>query len=111
MLLCKHPTRQKHSQEFALLANLRQAALIAGDKLSQSDRVQARIAALLRHLITALPSPEFQAKYMNQAGELGEGLAMRVDHDMSMVTIQRVNANNVRTLHKVSVSVTVGGQQ
>jgi len=111
MLLCKHPTRQKHSQEFALLANLRQAALIAGDKLSQSDRVQARIAALLRHLITALPSLEFRAQYIYRAGELGHGLMMKVDPSMEMVTIERVTTDNVRTLHKVSVSVTVGGQQ
>lgn len=111
MLLCKSPTRKKHGPELTLLANLRMAALVAGDKISQSSRVQVRIAELLRHLQRVLPSPEFQTTYMERAGELGEGLVMRVDHGMSMVTIKRVTADNVISMHKVSVSVTVDGAQ
>lgn len=111
MLLCKHPTRPKHKDELDLLFRLRQAALMAEGKISQSQKVQARIAALLRHLRTALPSLEFRAQYIYRAGELGHGLMMKVDPSMEMVTIERVTTDNVRTLHKVSVSVTVGGQQ
>ncbi len=111
MLLCKTPTRQKHVPELTLLANLRMAALVAGDKVSQSQRVQLRSAELLKHLCAALPSPEFQAQYMNQAGELGNGLMLRVDHNMNMITLRRVNANNVVSLHKITTAVTVGGAQ
>ena len=111
MLHIKTPTRTKHLPEFRLLANLRMAALVAGEKVSESERVQVRAAELLKHLCTALPSPEFLAEYMYRAGELGYGLVMRVDHNMSSVTIRRVTADNVVSLHKITTAVTVGGQQ
>lgn len=111
MLHTKTPTRTKHVPELTLLANLRMAALVAGEKVSQSQRVQVRAAELLKHLCTALPSPEFQAAYMNRAGELGNGLVLRVDHNMSSVTIRRVTAGNVISLHKISVSTIKGGAQ
>jgi hypothetical protein len=111
MLHIKTPTRAKHLPEFRLLANLRMAALVAGARVSESERVQVRAAELLKHLCTALPSPEFQAEYMYRAGELGFGLVLRVDHNMSSVTIRRVTADNVVSLHKVSISTVVGGAQ
>jgi hypothetical protein len=111
MLLCKTPTRQKHGPEEKLLANLRMAALVAGEKVSQSPRVQLRSAELLKHLIAVLPSPEFQARYMNQAGELGNGFMLRVDHNMKMVTLHRVTSSNVVSLHKICISTVSGGAQ
>ncbi len=111
MLHTKSPTRSKHVPELKFLANLRMAALVAGDKVSQSPRVQLRAAELLKHLCTVLPSPEFQATYINQAGELGAGLSLRIDNGMSMVTIKRVTANNVVSLHKICISTIAGGVQ
>ena len=111
MLLCKTPTRTKHVPELKLLANLRMAALVAGEKVSQSQRVQVRAAELLKHLCAALPSPEFQAAYIHRTGLLADGLTLHIDNDMKTVTLKRVTANNVVSLHKVSVHVTTGGAQ
>lgn len=111
MILCKTPTRTKHIPEISLLANLRFACLRAGSEVSQNQNVQRRSAELLKHLCTVLPSPEFQAAYIHQAGELGEGLSLRIDNSMSMVTIKRVTANNVVSLHKICISTTTGGVQ
>lgn len=111
MLLTANPTRPKHKAELDLLSKLRQTALIAGSQISESHRVQVRIAELLAHLRKNHPSLEFRERFIYQAGLLGEGLVMRVDAGMDMVTIRRVTANNVVSLHKVSVSTVVGGAQ
>lgn len=112
MILCTRPTKAKHFPEIKLLSNLRMAALVAGDKVSQSSRVQLCSAQLLKHIISVMPSPEFIARHMNQAGELGDGLILHVDHNMSMVTIRKVNTDNVVSLHKICVStINSGGVQ
>lgn len=111
MLLIANPTRPKHKAELDLLSKLRQTALIAGLQISESHRVQVRIAELLAHLRKNHPSLEFRERYIYQAGLLGEGLVMRVDAGMDMVTLRRVNANNVISLHKISVSTIKGDDQ
>lgn len=111
MLLIEKPTRSKHVSELKFLANLRMAALVAGDKVSQSPRVQLRAAELLKHLCTALPSPEFQAAYIHKAGALGDGLVLKVNHDMNMVMINRVNAENVVRMASIVVNVRRGDEQ
>lgn len=110
-MLVTRPTRTKHIAELKLLQNLRMAALIAGHNVSESQRVQVRAAELLRHLHVNLPSPEFASAYMHHAGELADGIVMKVDHNMDAVTIKRVTADNVVSLHKITVSTTLGGVQ
>ncbi len=111
MLHTKSPTRTKHVPELKLLANLRLAALVAGDKVNQSPRVQVRAAELLKHLCAALPSPEFQSTYIHRTGLLADGLTLHIDNDMKTVTIKRVPAENVVSMHKVSINTIKGGQQ
>ena len=111
MILCKTPTRTKHLPEFSLLANLRFACLRAGAEVSQSQNVQRRSAELLRHLVSNLPSKEFSEQYIYRAGELGEGLVLKVNHNMDTVMINRVNAENVTRLASIIVNVRTGEQQ
>ena len=111
MLLIAKPTRPEHKAEQALLFKLRQTALGAGSQISESHRVQIRIAELLSYLRKNNPTLQFRERYIYRAGLLGEGLVMRVDAGMNMVTIRRVTADNVVSLHKVSVSTIKGGQQ
>lgn len=111
MLLIAKPSKAKHVPELKLLANLRLAALVAGDKVNQSPRVQIRAAELLKHLCAALPSPEFQSTYIHRTGLLADGLTLHIDNDMKTVTIKRVTAENVVSMHKVSVSTITGGAQ
>jgi hypothetical protein len=111
MILCKAPTRTKHFPEFSLLANLRFACLRAGAEVSQNQNVQRRSAELLRHLVAHQPSPEFSQQYMYRAGELGEGLVLKVNHDMNCVMINRVNAENVTRLASIVINVRKGEQQ
>lgn len=111
MLLIANPTRPQHKAEQALLFKLRQTALSAGSQISESHRVQIRIAELLSYLRKNNPTLLFRERYIYQAGLLGEGLVMRVDAGMDVVTLRRVNANNVISLHKISVSTIKGGQQ
>lgn len=111
MLLIAKPTRPQHKAEQALLFKLRQTALSAGSQISESHRVQIRIAELLSYLRKNNPTLLFRERYIYQAGLLGEGLVLRVDHNMSCVTIRRVTADNVISLHKISVSTIKGGQQ
>lgn len=110
-MLVTRPTREKHKAELKLLQNLRMAALIAGHNVSESPRVQVRAAELLRHLHVNLPSPEFASAYMHHAGELADGIVIKVDHDMNAVTIKHVTADNVISLQKISVNTTKGGVQ
>lgn len=111
MLLIAKPTRPQHKAEQALLLKLRQTALSAGSQISESHRVQIRIAELLSYLRKNNPTLLFRERYIYKTGLLGEGLVMRVDHNMSSVTIRRVTADNVVSLHKVSVSTITGGAQ
>jgi hypothetical protein len=111
MILCTRPTKAKHVPEFSLLANLRFACLRAGAEVSQNQNVQRRSAELLRHLVNNLPSKEFSEQYMNRAGELGEGLVLKVNHDMNMVMINRVNAANVTRMASIVINVRKGEQQ
>lgn len=111
MILCTRPTRPKHHREIELLTNLRMAALVAKDNISQSPRVQVRSAELLAHLRKNYPSLEFRNQFMYQAGLLGDDLVLRVDYGMGIVTIRKVNADNVVSLHKICVSTISGGVQ
>ena len=111
MLLIANPTRPEHKAEQALLFKLRQTALSAGSQISESHRVQIRIAELLSYLRKNNPTLQFRERYIYRAGLLGEGLVMRVDAGMDMVTIRRVTADNVVSLHKITTAVTVGGVQ
>jgi|GEM_PF-5019510 len=111
MILCTKPTRAKHIPEFSLLANLRFACLRAGDEVSQNHVVQRRSAELLRHLVNNLPSKEFSEQYIHRAGELGEGLVLKVNQNMNMVMINRVNAENVVRMASIVVNVRRGDEQ
>ena len=111
MILCTRPTKAKHTPEFSLLANLRFACLRAGSEVSQNQNVQRRSAELLRHLVNNLPSKEFSEQYIHRAGELGEGLVLKVNHDMNTVMINRGNAENVTRLASIVINVRRGEQQ
>lgn len=111
MLHTKSPARTKHVPELKLLLNLRFACLRAGTEVSQNQNVQRRSAELLRHLVNNLPSKEFSEQYMNRAGELGEGLVLKVNHDMNQVHINRVNAENVVRMASIVINVRRGDEQ
>lgn len=104
MILCKNLTRQKHMPEFQLLANLRFACLRAGVAVSQDKNVQLKSAQLLKHIVANLPSPEFSEQYIKKAGELGEGLTLKVNADMNTVMINRTSQDNVVRLATIIIN-------
>ena len=93
MILAKVHTTPKQRDEFRLLIAIRFASLMALAKSNnepiECPRVQTRVAELEKYLAHNHPSQLFISQFENQAGELGDNLAMRYNHHTGRITIWR----------------------
>jgi hypothetical protein len=90
MILTNTPTTDKQRAEHFHLVSIRFACLLTTKQDPMDcERVALRVAKLERQLMHSNPSQLFCSQFENQAGELGDNLAMRFNYQTSRLTIWR----------------------
>lgn len=93
-VLTKTTHRRKHAMEELLLLSLRFRCFMSTYvDVSQDPKVKTAKQLLLNQITRALPSPEFQANYMDQMGTIGTDgrFALHINHDMTHSTLLRTS--------------------
>jgi hypothetical protein len=90
MILTNTPNTDKERVEHFILVSIRFACLLTTKQdPMECTRVQQRIAKLERQLMTCNPSQLFSKQFENQAGELGNELALRYNYNTGRITLWR----------------------
>jgi hypothetical protein len=90
MILTNTPTTDKQRAEHFHLVSIRFACLLTTKQDPiDCERVASRVAKLERQLMHSNPSQLFSSQFENQAGELGDNLAMRYNHNTGRISIWR----------------------
>jgi hypothetical protein len=90
MILTNTPITDKERVEHFILVSIRFACLLTTKQdPMECARVQQRIAKLERQLMTCNPSQLFSKQFENQAGELGNELALRYNYNTGRITLWR----------------------
>lgn len=100
-VLTKNPNHRKHAMEELLLLSLRFRCFMSKEHdITKDVTVMSAAHHLLRRIQAYLPSPEFQRRYMDQAGLIGSDnrFSLHINHDMNSVVVRR--ADNLANVHK-----------
>ncbi|AQS40224.1 hypothetical protein Sps_05155 [Shewanella psychrophila] len=101
MILSKMPDTKKQRTEFRILISIRFACLMAAEQNPMDcHRVQKRLAELNHYLMYNQASRLFYRSYCNQAGELGQTFALRVQ-DEQTAKVYRINHSVLPNVHQL----------
>jgi hypothetical protein len=90
MILTNTPTTDKERAEHFILVSIRFACLLTTKQdPMECERVQQRIARLEIQLMACNPSQLFIKQFENQAGELGNELALRYNYNTGRINLWR----------------------
>ncbi|SQH76966.1 conserved protein of unknown function [Shewanella benthica] len=99
MILTKTPNTGKQHTEFRMLISIRFACLLSSTPNPMDcPRVQKRLAELNHYLRYNQASSLFYRSYCNQAGELGQTFALKVQ-DEQTATVYRMDKSVQQNVH------------